>query len=74
MYMFAEDPETGRVTEVAIDPAHRDRQVRDLRAAGLSVSILDEDERIRFGILSQNLTAAHRASTAADAAADEDVA
>lgn len=43
--------------EVPVDPAHVDRQVRDLRAAGWTVTVVDEDERIDYGRLSQRLGA-----------------
>jgi hypothetical protein len=41
--------------EVRVDPAHIDRQVRDLRAQGYTVTVLDEDERIRMGLIAQQL-------------------
>lgn len=41
--------------EVKADPAHTDRQVRNLRAAGYTVPVLDEDERIQMGLIAQQL-------------------
>ncbi|MFF0720446.1 hypothetical protein [Micromonospora sp. NPDC003816] len=51
-YLFSEDA-NGRSREIKVDPKHLDRQVRDERAAGRTPTVLDEDERIRFGLLSQ---------------------
>lgn len=45
----------GEVHQVKADPAHLDRQQRDLEAAGYSVTILDDDERIRYGQIAQGL-------------------
>lgn len=52
-YMFAE--RDGKATEVKIDPRHLDRQIRDLQAAGYTVTVLDQDERITFGLIAQQL-------------------
>jgi len=41
--------------EVKVDPAHIDLQVRDLRAEGYTVTVLDEDERIQMGLIAQQL-------------------
>ncbi|MGW0501799.1 hypothetical protein [Micromonospora sp. NPDC003241] len=51
-YLFSEDA-NGRSREIKVDPKHLDRQIRDERAAGRTPTVLDEDERIRFGLLSQ---------------------
>ncbi|OWV01624.1 hypothetical protein B5D80_25840 [Micromonospora wenchangensis] len=53
-YLFSEDA-NGRSREVKVDPKHLDRQIRDERAAGRNPVVLDEDERIRYGLLSQQL-------------------
>lgn len=57
-HMFAS--RGGKSTEVRVDPKHMDRQARDLEAAGYSVTILDQDERIRYGLLAQDIAKAHR--------------
>ncbi|MEU8406900.1 hypothetical protein AB0C19_11910 [Micromonospora sp. NPDC048842] len=51
-YLFSEDS-NGRSREIKVDPKHLDRQIRDERAAGRTPTVMDEDERIRFGRLSQ---------------------
>ncbi|TCB89259.1 hypothetical protein E0H26_28135 [Micromonospora zingiberis] len=51
-FLFSEDA-NGRSREIKVDPKHIDRQIRDERAAGRTPTVLDEDERIRFGRLSQ---------------------
>lgn len=53
-YLFSEDA-NGRSREIKVDPKHLDRQIRDERAAGRTPTVLDEDERIRYGLLSQQL-------------------
>ncbi|WFE46364.1 hypothetical protein [Verrucosispora sp. WMMD1129] len=53
-YLFSEDS-NGRVREVKVDPKHLDKQIREERAAGRTPTVLDEDERIRFGQLAQKL-------------------
>jgi hypothetical protein len=52
-YMFAS--RGGKATEVKVDPAQLDRQIRDLKAQGYDVTVLTEDERIRYGQLTQAL-------------------
>ncbi len=49
-YMFVTDPATGVSTEVPVDPAHVDRQVREHEAAGREVTVMTEDERIQAGL------------------------
>ncbi|MFF0350579.1 hypothetical protein ACFYP0_23060 [Micromonospora arida] len=53
-YLFSED-NTGRVREVKVDPKHLDKQFREERAAGRTPTVLDEDDRIRFGLLANKL-------------------
>jgi hypothetical protein len=53
-YLFATGKD-GKSHEVKVDPAHLDRQTRDLTAAGYELRILDEDERIRMGLIAQQL-------------------
>ncbi|MBG6068156.1 hypothetical protein [Micromonospora ureilytica] len=53
-YLFSEDT-TGRVREVKVDPKHLDKQLREERAAGRTPTVLDEDDRIRFGLLGNKL-------------------
>ncbi|MGC5032223.1 hypothetical protein [Micromonospora sp. DT229] len=53
-YLFSEDS-NGRTREVKVDPKHLDKQIREERAAGRTPTVLDEDERIRFGLLAQKL-------------------
>ncbi|MBF5032416.1 hypothetical protein IRY44_21920 [Micromonospora sp. ANENR4] len=53
-YLFSEDA-NGRVREVKVDPKHLDKQLREERAAGRTPTVLDEDERIRFGQLTNDL-------------------
>lgn len=53
-YLFSEDA-NGRVREVRVDPKHLDKQLREERAAGRTPTVLDEDERIRFGQLTNDL-------------------
>jgi hypothetical protein len=54
LYMFAEDS-NGKSRQIPVDPAHVARQKRDLEALGHTVTILDEDERIGYGLLAQQL-------------------
>ncbi|MGA4732170.1 hypothetical protein [Micromonospora zamorensis] len=53
-YLFSEDS-NGRVREVKVDPKHLDKQLREERAAGRTPTVLDEDDRIRFGLLGKKL-------------------
>ncbi|SCE73414.1 hypothetical protein [Micromonospora chokoriensis] len=53
-YLFSEDT-NGRVHEVKVDPKHLDKQLREERAAGRTPTVLDEDDRIRFGLLGKKL-------------------
>ncbi|MGC5321712.1 hypothetical protein ACPXB5_23580 [Micromonospora arida] len=53
-FMFATD-QNGRSHEVKVDPKHLDRQKRDLERCGNTVVVLDEDERIRMGLIAQQL-------------------
>ncbi|MFD6692083.1 hypothetical protein [Micromonospora aurantiaca (nom. illeg.)] len=53
-YLFSEDA-NGRAREVKVDPKHLDKQLREERAAGRTPTVLDEDERIRFGQLTNDL-------------------
>ncbi|MEU4554010.1 hypothetical protein [Micromonospora violae] len=53
-YLFSEDT-NGRVCEVKVDPKHLDKQLREERAAGRTPTVLDEDDRIRFGLLANKL-------------------
>ncbi|MGW3790038.1 hypothetical protein ACWD8I_02555 [Micromonospora arida] len=53
-YLFSEDT-NGRVREVKVDPKHLDKQLREERAAGRTPTVLDEDDRIRFGLLGKKL-------------------
>lgn len=52
-YLFTTDPATGESRELKVDPAHVDRQMRDERAAGRVPTLMDEEERIRMGLLTQ---------------------
>ncbi|GAA3271296.1 hypothetical protein Dvina_45045 [Dactylosporangium vinaceum] len=52
--IFATDKD-GNVKTLKGDPAHLDKQQRDLKASGYSVTILDDEERIRYGLLAQQL-------------------
>lgn len=54
-YLFSEDS-TGRAREIKVDPKHLDRQIRAERAAGRTPTVLDEDERIRYGLLAQQIS------------------
>lgn len=58
-YLFSEDA-NGRSREIKVDPKHLDRQIRDERAAGRTPTVLTEDERIRYGLLSQQLRKGRR--------------
>ncbi|MEV4515156.1 hypothetical protein AB0K00_40125 [Dactylosporangium sp. NPDC049525] len=57
-YMFA--TRDGRFTEVKVDPAHIERQQRDLEAQGYSVTVLDQDERIKMGCIANWLRGRNR--------------
>jgi hypothetical protein len=57
-HMFAS--RGGTSIEVKVDPKHIDRQVRDLKSQGYEVTVMDEAERIRMGLLSQQIAKAHR--------------
>ncbi|MGB2569227.1 hypothetical protein ACPFP2_12345 [Micromonospora citrea] len=54
-YLFSEDSD-GRTREVKVDPKHLDRQIRQERAAGRTPTVLSEDERIRYGLLAQQIS------------------
>ncbi|MFY1703944.1 hypothetical protein ACN28G_19780 [Micromonospora sp. WMMA1923] len=54
-YLFSSDPKTGEAREVKVDPKHFDKQLREERAKGRTITILDEDERIRYGLMTQQL-------------------
>ncbi|MCN0150566.1 hypothetical protein [Salinispora arenicola] len=58
-YLFSTDS-TGRSREIKVDPKHLDRQVRDERAAGRTPTVLDEDDRIRYGRLTQQFLKGRR--------------
>lgn len=58
-YMFVTDGD-GRSHEVKVDPKHVDRQVRDQEAAGNTVTVMDEDERIQVGLTAQWIADQHR--------------
>jgi hypothetical protein len=55
-HLFVTDPATGKTTQLKADPANLERQVREHRAAGREVSVLDDDDRIRFGLLTRQLS------------------
>lgn len=46
----------GKTRELPVDGKHLDRQVRDHRNAGREVTVLDEDERIRYGLLAEQVS------------------
>jgi hypothetical protein len=52
-YMFAENNDGSH--EVNVDPAHLLRQKRDLESQGWTVTVLDEDERIKYGLIAQQM-------------------
>ena len=52
-YMFAADNNGSH--EVKVDPAHIIRQKRQLEAQGYTVTVLDQDERIRYGQIAQQM-------------------
>lgn len=54
LYMFVTGTD-GKTRELPIDPLNLDRQVREHRAAGREVTVLDEDERIEFGRLAEQV-------------------
>ncbi|MEU8371245.1 hypothetical protein [Micromonospora tulbaghiae] len=45
----------GKTRELPIDPKNQDRQVKEHRNAGREVTVLDEDERIRYGLLAEQM-------------------
>lgn len=51
LHMLVSDGKTTR--EVKVDPAHVSRQARDHRANGLDVTVVDDDEMIRYGQMTQ---------------------
>lgn len=53
-YLFSEDS-SGNVREVKVDPANLDKQIREEKAAGRTPTVLTEDERIRYGLLAQQI-------------------
>ncbi len=58
-YLFSEDA-NGRSREIKVDPKHLDRQIREERAAGRKPTVLNEDERIRYGQLTQKFLKGRR--------------
>jgi hypothetical protein len=52
-YMFAENENGSH--EVKVDPAHVTRQKSQLEAQGWTVTVLDEDERIKYGQIAQQM-------------------
>jgi hypothetical protein len=57
-HMFAS--RGGKSIEVKVDPKHIDRQTRDLKSQGYEVTVMDEAERIRMGLLAQEIAKARR--------------
>ncbi len=53
-HMFVTDS-TGKSHEVKVDPKHQGRQAREHRAAGREVTVLSEDERIKYGQIAQQI-------------------
>lgn len=53
-YMFVTDG-SGKSREVKVDPANLGKQVTEHRSAGREVTVLDEDERIRYGLIADQL-------------------
>lgn len=54
----------GQVTQLKGDPANLERQQRDLERDGYSVTILDDDERIRYGQIAAKLRERYEADEA----------
>ena len=57
-HMFVTDG-NGKSHEVKVDPKHQDRQAREHRAAGREVTVLSEDERIKYGHLANQIRKNH---------------
>lgn len=57
-YLFSEDG-NGRSREIKVDPKHVERQMAEERAAGRKPVLLDEDERIGYGLLGQQIRKDH---------------
>jgi hypothetical protein len=53
LYLFVDEDGAGR--RVPLDEANVERQMRDLRAAGHSPYLLDQDELINLGITQRRL-------------------
>lgn len=53
-YMFITDQD-GYARQVKVDSRFMNKQKRDYEAMGYTVTILDEDERIKYGLMTQNL-------------------
>jgi hypothetical protein len=58
-YMFVTDSD-GYAREVKVDSRFLRKQKRQYEAMGYTVTILDEDERIKYGLLTQNLLKQHK--------------
>ncbi|MEW2474593.1 hypothetical protein AB0875_12460 [Micromonospora gifhornensis] len=45
----------GKTRELPVDEKHLDKQIREHRNAGREVTVLDEDERIKYGLLAEKI-------------------
>ena len=59
-YLFSSDVKTGKSREIKVDPKHLDKQIREELAAGRRPIVLDEDDRIRFGRMAQQMREQHK--------------
>lgn len=53
-FMFAEDS-AGNSREVKVDDANWLKQKRDLESKGFAVTVMDEDERIGYGLMAADI-------------------
>ncbi|MEU8391521.1 hypothetical protein [Micromonospora sp. NPDC048843] len=58
-YMFVTDS-NGKSHEVKVDPKNVSRQAAEHRSAGREVTVMSEDERIRYGQTANQIRDSHR--------------
>lgn len=58
--MFVTNKATGKSTEVKVDPKHIGKQVAEHKAAGRDVVVMDDDERIKYGLIAQRIADQNR--------------
>ena len=57
-HLFVTDA-NGRTTKLPADQKNLDRQIREHQGSGRSATVLDDDERIRYGLIAQLIARHH---------------